>query len=264
MSEIGKIESLWRYPVKSMKGETLESAFLAFSGLYGDRIYALKSSLAPAGFPYHTGREQEEMILYRPRFVHSAASAKPVNLDDADAIAPGIKPVFADRTAFSVEVTTPDGDTYAIDDPALIEDLKTRLGEGDEELSLLYSDSAFADCRPISLFSLQTVKQLAEEIEAPVDARQFRANLYADFLSGTGFSENELVGKTLRIGDKATIAILEIDPRCKMITLDPETGEARPKILRHIAQSHNGKAGLYAAVLVEGSVKPGDSIAVLN
>jgi uncharacterized protein YcbX len=70
MSLVGKVESLWRYPVKSMRGEELEEAFVGFSGVYGDRLFAFKSSAAPKGVPYLTGREQEEMLLYQPRFRH--------------------------------------------------------------------------------------------------------------------------------------------------------------------------------------------------
>ncbi len=263
MTMLGQIESVWRYPVKSMRGQKLDHAFLSFSGVYGDRVHALKSSAAPAGFPYHTGREQEEMILYTPEFTDARAMSEPINLEAADNIPPGITPLFADRKSFAIQVKTPDGKIFDIDDPALITDMKERLG-GNETISLLYSERAFTDCRPISMFSLQTVKQLSDEIDDDIDARQFRANLYADFLSSAGFAENELVGKPLKIGDKAVIAVLEMDPRCKMITLDPDTAEQKPKVLRQIASAHDGKAGLYAAVLVEGMVKPGDSITLLN
>ena len=60
-----------------MRGEELEEAFVGFSGVYGDRLFAFKSSAAPKGFPYLTGREQEEMLLYRPRFRHPERAAKP-------------------------------------------------------------------------------------------------------------------------------------------------------------------------------------------
>jgi len=50
-----------------MRGEELEEAFVGFSGLYGDRLFAFRSTAAPKGFPYLTGREQQEMLLYRPR-----------------------------------------------------------------------------------------------------------------------------------------------------------------------------------------------------
>jgi uncharacterized protein len=60
MSIVGQIDSLWRYPVKSMRGEELSEAFVGFSGVYGDRLFAFKSSACPEGFPYLTGREQRE------------------------------------------------------------------------------------------------------------------------------------------------------------------------------------------------------------
>src|SRR5262245_58970273 len=52
MTLVGHINSLWRYPVKSMRGEQLDQAFAGFAGIYGDRIYAFHSSGAPPGFPY--------------------------------------------------------------------------------------------------------------------------------------------------------------------------------------------------------------------
>jgi MOSC domain-containing protein YiiM len=58
--------------------------------------------------------------------------------------------------------------------------------------------------------------------------------------------------------------VLERDPRCKMISLDPDTAEHNPEVLRHVAQSHNNFAGVYCAVLVEGLVKKGDPIQLVN
>ena len=63
MSLVGKVESLWRYPVKSMRGEELQEAFVGFSGVYGDRLFAFKSSAAPKGFPY---LNEWEMVLSLP------------------------------------------------------------------------------------------------------------------------------------------------------------------------------------------------------
>ena len=77
LSIIGKVESLWRYPVKSMRGEELDEVFLGFAGVYGDRLFAFRSSASPKGFPYLTGREQQEMLLYRPRFRHPDKAASP-------------------------------------------------------------------------------------------------------------------------------------------------------------------------------------------
>jgi uncharacterized protein len=58
--------------------------------------------------------------------------------------------------------------------------------------------------------------------------------------------------------------VLERDPRCKMISLDPDTGEHNPEVLRRVAQEHDACAGVYCAVLIEGSVKKGDPIELLD
>jgi hypothetical protein len=49
-----------------------------------------------------------------------------------------------------------------------------------------------------------------------------------------------------------------------MITLDPNTAQANPEILRRVRDNHEGKAGLYGAVLIEGIVRPGDHIRLLD
>lgn len=262
MKVVGQVESLWRYPVKSMRGEELQEAFAGFPGVYGDRVYAFRSSAAPKGFPYLTGREQGEMLLYRPVYRHPERVARPANLAEAEALAPGVTPVYADPADFIVDVETPAGQVLAIDDPRLISML--REGIRDVELTLLRSERAMTDCRPISLFSMQTARQLSQEVGADMDKRRFRANIYVELEAGNAFGEDEFVGRTLRIGPKTVIAVIERDPRCKMITLDPVTAQANPEVMRRVARGHDGKAGVYAAVLVEGTIRPGDEIALLN
>jgi uncharacterized protein len=120
------------------------------------------------------------------------------------------------------------------------------------------------DCRPFSMFSLQSAQQLAEETGAPMDKRRFRANVYVDLTSAEGFGENEFVGRSLRIGPKVVVTILERDARCMMITLDPDTGEKAPAILKKVAQAHDGMAGVYGAVMIEGMLHKGDPVELLD
>lgn len=68
MSLIGVIDSIWRYPVKSMSGETLDEIFVAFAGLMGDRLYGIIKSGGNPGFPWYTARDQESLLLYKPRY----------------------------------------------------------------------------------------------------------------------------------------------------------------------------------------------------
>lgn len=117
---------------------------------------------------------------------------------------------------------------------------------------------------PRILISLQTVQQVESELGIPIDKRRFRANIYLNLASEKGFDEEILVGHKLRIGSKAEIMVLERDPRCKMISLDPDTGEHNPAVLRSVAQTHEAFAGVYCAVLVEGILSAGDSIEVVD
>jgi uncharacterized protein YcbX len=263
MGIIGKVESVWRYPVKSMCGEELQQIFLGFAGVYGDRLYAFASSASPKGFPYLTGREQQQMIRYRPRFRHAEKAAQPLNLAEAEALSPGLTTVYASTEDLVVDVETPSGEVFAIDDPALIRMLGEGIGHA-HHLSLLRCDRAMTDCSPVSLFSIQTARQLGQELGMAVDQRRFRANLYLDLDSGEGFGEDALVSRSLRIGANTVIHVLKRDGRCKMITLDPDTGVSNPDFLRQVTQAHNGKAGVYAAVLVEGTVRKGDTVELLD
>jgi MOSC domain-containing protein len=261
MTIVGKIESLWRYPVKSMRGEELDEAFAGFSGIYGDRLFAFESSASPKGFPYLTAREQRRLLQYRPRFRYPDKASRPINLTEAESM--GANPVWADPSELMVDVETPDEQTLAIDDPALIDLLRADIDQK-HQLKVMRSERAMTDCRPVSIFSLQSARQLGEETGMPIDKRRFRANVYVDLASAQGFTENEFVGKSLRIGSKVVVTVLERDARCVMITLDPDTGEKTPSILKKVAQAHEGMAGVYGAVMVEGMVHKGDSVEVLN
>ncbi len=262
MGVVGRVESLWRYPVKSMRGEELREAFIGFAGVYGDRLYAFGNSAASKGFPYLTGRERGEMLLCQPRFRHPEYAKSPPNLAEAENRGPGLTPVYPSTADMIVDVQTPTGDVLAVDDPALVALL--RDGDGGGTISLMRSDRAMTDCRPVSIFSMQTVRRIGEEVGAELDKRRFRANIYADLGTAPGFAEEAYVGSTLRVGAKAVIAVVGLDPRCKMITLDPDTAQASPEILRTVARGHGGMAGIYGAVVVEGTVRPGDAIVVVD
>ncbi len=263
MTTIGTVESLWRYPIKSMSGEAMPEAFMGFSGFYGDRCFAFKNSSARKGFPYLNATVQQQMLRYRPQFRYAERAVKPPNLTEAMSIAPGVTPANAGPDDLTLDVVTPSGAVVAVDDPALIDMLGEGL-RGENHLTLVRSDRALTDCRPVSLISLQTVRQVEAELGVPLDKRRFRANVYLNLAADDGFAEDELVGRRLRIGSSAVLMVLERDPRCKMISLDPDTGQHNPEVFRHVAQAHAACAGVYCAVLVEGILTKSDSIQLLD
>lgn len=261
MTTVGTVESLWRYPVKSMRGEELPELFMGFSGMYGDRCAAFRSSMARKGFPYLNANVQPSMLTYQPRF-RSDRSSQPPNLAEAMSIEPGVTPANADAEEMSLDVVTPSGDVLSIDDPALIEQLGEGLRDA-PQLRLVRSDRALTDCRPVSLISMSTIRQIESELDIPLDPRRFRANIYFDLMTGGGFAEDAFAGRRLRIGASATVMVLERDPRCRLLSLDPDTGDQNPAVFRHVVQAHENLAGVYCAVLVEGVLRKGDSIELL-
>jgi len=263
MSVIGTVESLWRYPVKSMRGEELNELFAGYSGVYGDRLFAFHSSASPVGFPFLTAREQHQMIRYQPRFRNREKAARPINVAEAAKLSPNINPVSANAVDLMIDVESPDGRIFAIDDPALIGHLCDGV-HAQPSLTLLRSEKAMTDCKPISIISLQTAKQLSDETGVSVDKRRFRANIYLDLTAGGGFAENEFVGRSVKIGPKVVVSVLQRDGRCAMITLDPDTAKSETVVLKKVAQAHDGTAGVYGAVLVEGTIRKGDSVELLG
>lgn len=244
-----------------MRGEELDEIFVGYPGVYGDRLFAFTSSAAPKGFPYFTGRDLREMILYHARFRQPDKAARPINLTEAEGN--GAAPLSATPEELMIDVEAPDGSVFPIGDPALADKLRAGL-EGKHEMTLLRSERALVDCGPLSLFSVQTVRKLEEETGSAIDKRNFRANVYLDLPSSGPFAEDEFVGRNLRLGSKAVVTIVKRDGRCMMITLDPETAEKNPAILKTVAQAHEGMAGIYAAVVLEGLVRKGDPVELLD
>src|SRR5438445_10830341 len=109
MSVVGTVESVWRYPVKSMRGEELDEIFAGYAGVYGDRLFAFESSANQKGFPFFTGRDQRQMIRYRARFRNREEAARPINWAEAEKS--GANPISASAPEMMIDVETPDGKT---------------------------------------------------------------------------------------------------------------------------------------------------------
>ena len=203
------------------------------------------------------------MLQYRATYTNPEAMAQPINLSEASELGSGVTPLYADEVSRLVQVETPNRFSYPINDPDLLVVLSKGL-DPKHELSLIRSERSLTDCRPVSLISLQTAEGLGVEIGMTLDKRRFRANIYLDLSPGGPFGENDLVGRMVRIGSKALVAVTQRDTRCQMITLDPDTGEANPEIMKHLANAHGRQAGVYGSVVVEGLIRSGDEVVILD
>jgi len=241
MERLGTLERLRRYPVKSMAGEDLQEARVSYAGLVGDRVYAFVDNENRSSFPWMTGRQGPPMILFRARF--SAAPVAEVEHPRAE--------------QYALEVTTPEGEVFRVDEPRFREYLEKRFGRS---LQLRFSERSMMDAMPVSVLGLGTVRGLGEEVGMKLDERRFRANFYVRWANDAPYYEDDLVGRRLRIGEDVEVQVVEKDSRCKMITLDPETAEASPRVLERVALKHSGCTGVYGAVLREGVVRVKDAV----
>jgi hypothetical protein len=235
MQSVGVIRQLGRYPVKSMRGESLLATTLTLQGVPADRRYAFVQTASRSSFPWLTARELPELLCY----CTSVEETDPQEVE--------------------VTVTTPGGEKFPITSDELRETLEARSGK---KLFLLYEYRGSYDVAPISLISRQTISQIAKESETEEDPLRFRPNLLIDLESGEAFDELNWVGRILRVGDVARIAITEVDRRCTMITLDPASTKPSPAVLRCVTQQHKQCAGVYATVLIPGEVRIGDTVSL--
>jgi uncharacterized protein YcbX len=233
MQSVGVIHELARYPVKSMQGEALPSAALTLQGFADDRRYAFVQTASRSSFPWFTARELPELLYYRTSVEN-----------------PGTSEV-------AVKVATAHGENWPIESDDLRKALEARSGRS---LFLLQDYRGSYDVAPVSLISRQAVARIAKESGTKENSWRFRPNLLIDLKGAGAFDELQWVGKTLRIGSVARIAVTEVDQRCVMITLDPATGQSSPEILKCVVQNHGKSAGIYATVLTPGEVRVGDPI----
>ncbi len=228
--QVGTVAALWRYPVKSMAAEALDTAELDWAGLAGDRRWAfLRPGTDRNGFPWHTIRELGAMCTYVARLTD------PNRPDGA-----------------SVEVRTPGGETYDVADPALA----AELGAG---VRVFRQHRGTFDDSPLTLITAPTVAALCGLADVPADPLRFRPNLVITPTEDAPYAEDDWVGAELTIGD-TRIRVDQRDPRCTIVNVDPRTGRTDAPLLKVIGRERRACAGVYATVVRTGPVRVGDPV----
>lgn len=231
---VGRVAGLWRYPVKSMAPEPLESVDVSWNGLSGDRRWAfIREGTARSGFPWLTLRERADLGRFRPTFV------SPDALDTSATV-----------------VVTPDGARYDVVDPALA----AELGEG---VRVIKQDRGVFDTLPLSLLTTRTLAGLGALVGQELDVARFRPNLLVEPIGGGPFPEDGWVGSTLRIGG-LRMRVDKRDQRCVVVTIDPVTTERDPTVLRAIAKERDACLGVYGSTVQPGRVAVGDPVVLLG
>ncbi len=238
---VGTVAALYRFPVKSMRGELVPAAQLYWHGLAGDRRYAFMREGNTSRFPWLTGREVPDLLRYAPYF---AAAAEPMN--------------------DPVRVRTPAGADLAIEDAALREELSARYGA---DVMLLQNSRGVPDSAAISLLGVATVRELGDRVGATLDPLRFRNNVLIATAGDQPFEEEAWLDGVVRFGvDTAgpRVHVNRKDPRCMMVNLDPDAATQNPAVLRTIVREREQCAGLYCSVEGIGTIGVGDPVYLLR
>jgi len=228
---VGRVVGLWRYPVKSMAAETLTEVEVGWQGFAGDRRWAfVRGGVIQSGFPWLTLRQRPELAHCHPSFV------EPERPDNSPTI-----------------VRTPSGLVFDVADPALAAELCP------DGATVIRQDRGAFDTFPLSLITTQTIARLGESVGAQLEVGRFRPNILVEAFGDTPFPEDDWVGSTLRIGGMR-MRVDKRDGRCLVITIDPETLERSPAILRAVATDRQGCLGVYGSTVEPGNVALNDSV----
>ncbi len=242
--EIGQVEAIFRYPVKSMGGERLDAAQLGWHGIEGDRRLALRRINDHSGFPWLSASKLPELVLFAPQRRESGS--------------PGDLPTY---------IRTPDGGELPVFGEELAADVGRRYGAPVEMMQ--FRNGIFDDAC-ISVIASDTVREIGRLAGISLDAqsldvRRFRPNIVVRLLRPVPFQEDGWLGGVLSFGkkdddDAPAITVTTHDVRCSMVNLDPDTASPAPEVLKAVVRVNQNNAGIYGAVTRTGRLAVGQTI----
>jgi hypothetical protein len=235
--EIGRIEAIFRYPVKSMRGEPLDAADLGWHGLDGDRRLAFRRLDVGGGFPWLTAGRLPDLINFVPR-----------RREDAN-----------DR-ALPTHVRTPEGQDMPLFGEALAADVGRRYGG---PVQMMQLNHGIFDEASISVIAAETVLEICRLAGQNADVRRFRPNILVRTKSAAAFEEDHWVGGVLTFGeadDAPAVNVTMRDARCAMVNFDPDGGRAAPEVLKAVVRANQNNAGIYGTVTRVGRLAVGQTI----
>ena len=236
--EIGHVEAIFRYPVKSMGGERLDVAQLGWHGLDGDRRLALRRIDDRSGMPWLTASKLPDLLLFAPHRQEDGAQGD-----------------------LPTHIRTPDGEEM----PVFGEDLATEVGRRyGAPVQMMQLNHGIFDEASISVIAFDTVREIGRLAgRSPADVRRFRPNVVVRLLRPVPFQEDEWLGGVLSFGegdDAPAITVTMRDVRCSMVNFDPDSASPAPEVLKAVVRANQNNAGIYGAVTRSGQLAVGQTI----
>jgi uncharacterized protein YcbX len=235
--ELGHVEAIFRYPVKSMGGERLEVANLGWHGIEGDRRLAFRRMDDRSGFPWLTASKLPELLLFAPHRLEDGAEGD-----------------------LPTHVRTPDGDAM----PVFGDDLATEVGRRHgAPVQMMQMKHGIFDDASLSVIASDTVSEIGRLAGRSPDVRRFRPNLVVRLLLPGAFQEDAWLGGVISFGegnDAPAIAVTMRDVRCSMLNLDPDSASSAPEVLKAVVRANQNNAGIYGTVTRIGRLAVGQAV----
>lgn len=285
--KVGNLSQIYRYPVKSMMGETLDEVAIGAKGLPGDRAWALRDEVRGG---IRGGKKIPGLMNCASRYTQSpgdgAAPAPEITLPNGDVLT-AADPDAAAKIGEAVghQVTlwpilpVDQLDHYRRGEPDLEDfeqELRNIFGRTADEplpdLSKLPPEvfeyesppGTYFDAFPLLVMTTQSLHSLAAAAaNSKIDVRRFRPNLLIEADSDELFPEQGWIGKRLEIGD-VVISIAMECPRCVMTTHGFADLPKDPDVMRKLVKNAGGNLGVYATVETFGTVRVGDPVGLVS
>ena len=236
-TEIGKIEAIFRYPVKSMRGEPLDAASLGWHGLEGDRRLAFRRLNERGGFPWLTAGKLPDLISFTPR-----------------------RREEGNGDGLPTHIRTPAGEEMPLFGEALAQEVGRRYGA---PVQMTHLKQGIFDEASVSVISSATVQEISRLATKSTDVRRFRPNIVVQSKRALPFEEDQWVGGVLMFGeadDAPAVAVTMRDLRCAMVNIDPDEGSIDPEVMKACVHANENYAGVYGTVTRAGQLAVGQTI----
>ena len=235
--EIGHVETIFRYPVKSMAGERIETAELGWYGLEGDRRLTFRRIDDRSGMPWLTASRLPDLLRFVPLRGSGGAQGD-----------------------LPTHTRTPEGEDMPVFGEGLAKHVGRRYGAPVQMMQLRHG---IFDEACISVIASDTVREIGRLAGRNLDIRRFRPNVVVRLLRSVPFQEDEWLSGVLSFGegDEApAIAITMRDERCSMVNLDPDSASPAPEVMKAVVRANQNNAGIYGAVTRVGRLAVGQAI----
>lgn len=243
---VGAVARLWRYPVKSMRGEQIGDALVDTRGLAGDRRFAVWDAEGKFGSCKNSRRfrRMDGLLDFRSGY------------GDDD---------MAGVQATSVpHLVAPDGARHAVPSPDADAAVRAHLGRTDVRI-MAEADVPHHDSSPLHLLSAATLDWYVQALQdVPADERRLRPNLVVDLPGMPAFAEDGWAGRTVRIGsgpDAVVARWVKQTERCRTLNVEQDDLPYTSRGLKVLNHRHMN-LGVYLEVLTAGRIRLGDPVAL--